>query len=268
MEAALKAAGRNTAVREGADHRADQLRADHRGREQAGHLLQRRVPRRGGEGAGDEVPLADPEVQPDSPSDVICFIDEPILSAFGCSTYVSVQRDDVVAKLREVIEAVHAEGALAGVHCCGNTEWTHPDRCRRGHRELRRLRLRRDHRDVSGGGEAAPGGAARRWRGASCRPQRQIQAQTAESPGGEVREWWTNLAKAAGISRRADRAAGADHAVLRHRLAAGRGRRAGLRDCSVSRQVLRKRLGVRARSACLRRSRVWEDADARLHTSP
>jgi len=55
---------------------------------------------------------------------VICFIDEPILSAFGSSTYVSVTRDDVVAKLGEVVEAVHAEGALAGVHCCGNTEWS------------------------------------------------------------------------------------------------------------------------------------------------
>ena len=55
---------------------------------------------------------------------VICFIDEPILSAFGSSTYVSVTRDDTVAKLGEVIEAVHAEGALAGVHCCGNTEWS------------------------------------------------------------------------------------------------------------------------------------------------
>jgi hypothetical protein len=54
---------------------------------------------------------------------LICFVDEPILSAFGSSTYVSVTRDDVVAKLGEVIEAIHAEGALAGVHCCGNTEW-------------------------------------------------------------------------------------------------------------------------------------------------
>ena len=54
---------------------------------------------------------------------VICFIDEPILAAFGSSTYVSVTRDDVVAKLNEVVGAVHAEGALAGIHCCGNTEW-------------------------------------------------------------------------------------------------------------------------------------------------
>jgi hypothetical protein len=55
---------------------------------------------------------------------IICFVDEPILSAFGSSTYVSVTRDDVVAKLGEVIEAIHGEGALAGVHCCGNTEWS------------------------------------------------------------------------------------------------------------------------------------------------
>ncbi len=55
---------------------------------------------------------------------VICFIDEPILSAFGSSTYVSVKREDVVAHLKEVIDAVHAEGAFAGIHCCGNTEWS------------------------------------------------------------------------------------------------------------------------------------------------
>jgi hypothetical protein len=55
---------------------------------------------------------------------IICFIDEPILSAFGSSTYISVQRDEVIAALREMAEAVHADGALAGVHCCGNTEWS------------------------------------------------------------------------------------------------------------------------------------------------
>jgi hypothetical protein len=56
--------------------------------------------------------------------DIICFIDEPILSAFGSSTYVSVSRDDVVAAVRECVDAVHADGAYAGVHCCGNTEWS------------------------------------------------------------------------------------------------------------------------------------------------
>jgi hypothetical protein len=35
-----------------------------------------------------------------------------------------VKREDVVAMLSEVVEAVHADNALAGVHCCGNTEWS------------------------------------------------------------------------------------------------------------------------------------------------
>ena len=60
---------------------------------------------------------------------VICFIDEPILAAFGSSTYVSVQRDDVIAKLSEVVEAIRREGAVAGVHCCGNTDWSIPVNC-------------------------------------------------------------------------------------------------------------------------------------------
>ncbi len=55
---------------------------------------------------------------------VICFIDEPILSGFGSSTYVSVKREDVVSIFVEMIEAVHADDALAGIHCCGNTEWS------------------------------------------------------------------------------------------------------------------------------------------------
>jgi hypothetical protein len=55
---------------------------------------------------------------------VICFVDEPILSAFGSSTYVSLKRDDIVAHLAEMAAAIHADNALAGVHCCGNTEWS------------------------------------------------------------------------------------------------------------------------------------------------
>ena len=54
----------------------------------------------------------------------ICFIDEPILSAFGSSTYVSLERSDIVKHIADVVEAIHKEDALAGSHCCGNTEWT------------------------------------------------------------------------------------------------------------------------------------------------
>ena len=55
---------------------------------------------------------------------VICFIDEPILSAFGSSTFITVQRDDVIEHLSEIIDVIHQDNALAGIHCCGNTEWS------------------------------------------------------------------------------------------------------------------------------------------------
>lgn len=54
---------------------------------------------------------------------VIIFIDEPYLASFG-SAYVSLSREDVVGALDEVIAAIHEAGSLAGVHCCGNTDWS------------------------------------------------------------------------------------------------------------------------------------------------
>ena len=56
---------------------------------------------------------------------IICFIDEPILSAFGVHLgfrkagrcRCTPSRDD---------PAIHADGGIAGIHCCGNTEWSIP----------------------------------------------------------------------------------------------------------------------------------------------
>ncbi len=55
---------------------------------------------------------------------VIIFCDEPALAGYGSSEYISVSRDEVNACLAEVIEAIHAEGGLAGVHVCANTDWS------------------------------------------------------------------------------------------------------------------------------------------------
>jgi hypothetical protein len=53
---------------------------------------------------------------------VILFLDEPYLAAFG-SAFISLSREQVIAYLDEVFESIHAEGAIAGVHCCANTDW-------------------------------------------------------------------------------------------------------------------------------------------------
>ena len=55
---------------------------------------------------------------------VLIFIDEPILAGFGTSAYINVGKDDVVRSLNAVIAAIHESGGLAGVHCCGNTDWS------------------------------------------------------------------------------------------------------------------------------------------------
>lgn len=53
---------------------------------------------------------------------VIIFIDEPYLQSVG-SSFVSLQKEEVAEKLNEVIASIHDEGGLAGIHCCGNTDW-------------------------------------------------------------------------------------------------------------------------------------------------
>jgi methionine synthase II (cobalamin-independent) len=55
---------------------------------------------------------------------VMIFLDEPSLLGFGSQTYLTVSREDVLGDINEVVDAIHARGGLAGVHCEENTDWS------------------------------------------------------------------------------------------------------------------------------------------------
>jgi hypothetical protein len=53
---------------------------------------------------------------------IIIFIDEPYLVAVGTSQ-CSLPREAIQAKINQLVSLIHDNGALAGLHCCGNTDW-------------------------------------------------------------------------------------------------------------------------------------------------
>ncbi len=55
---------------------------------------------------------------------VIIFFDEPALAGFGSSGFIGISRSEVEECFEEVIDAVHAEGGLAGIHVCANSDWS------------------------------------------------------------------------------------------------------------------------------------------------
>jgi len=55
---------------------------------------------------------------------LLIFFVEPGLAGFGSSEFISISHAEVSACFEEVIAAVHAEGALAGIHVCANADWS------------------------------------------------------------------------------------------------------------------------------------------------
>ncbi|MGR3220762.1 MAG: hypothetical protein ACUZ8H_13240 [Candidatus Anammoxibacter sp.] len=52
----------------------------------------------------------------------IIFVDEPYLAGIG-SAFANIKTTQVVDSLNEVFNAIHESNGLAGIHCCGNTDW-------------------------------------------------------------------------------------------------------------------------------------------------
>lgn len=56
---------------------------------------------------------------------VLVVLDEPYLCSFG-SAFVNVPREEVITAVNGAVAAIHKEGGIAGIHCCGNTDWSLP----------------------------------------------------------------------------------------------------------------------------------------------
>ncbi len=54
---------------------------------------------------------------------VLIFVDEPILTALGTSTYIGVSNEEASRMLKEIVNYIHECGGLAGIHCCGKADW-------------------------------------------------------------------------------------------------------------------------------------------------
>ncbi|MFH1655695.1 MAG: hypothetical protein ABH954_03700 [Candidatus Omnitrophota bacterium] len=56
-------------------------------------------------------------------SKIIIFIDEPYLVSVG-SSFVSLDKKQIIKDINEVIQEIHKRNAIVGIHCCGNTDWS------------------------------------------------------------------------------------------------------------------------------------------------
>ncbi len=55
--------------------------------------------------------------------EVIIFIDEPILSALGSSSYLGVDAGEAFRLIKDMVSAINDAGGISGVHCCGRADW-------------------------------------------------------------------------------------------------------------------------------------------------
>lgn len=54
---------------------------------------------------------------------VMIFVDEPILTALGTSTYIGVSNDDALRMLQEIVAHIKECGGIPAIHCCGRADW-------------------------------------------------------------------------------------------------------------------------------------------------
>ena len=54
----------------------------------------------------------------------IMFMDEPVMSQFGTSAFITVKKEEVIEAIAEIANVIKDFGALCAVHCCGKSDWS------------------------------------------------------------------------------------------------------------------------------------------------
>ncbi len=54
----------------------------------------------------------------------IIFMDEPVMSQYGTSAFITVKREDIVNALSDITKVIKDFGGLSAVHCCGKSDWS------------------------------------------------------------------------------------------------------------------------------------------------
>lgn len=54
----------------------------------------------------------------------IIFMDEPGISVYGSSSYITITREMIINDLNPIFEQIHQVGAMAGVHSCDAIDWS------------------------------------------------------------------------------------------------------------------------------------------------
>jgi len=55
---------------------------------------------------------------------VIVFVDDPVLYASGQSTFITVNKEEIIPELNSIFAAVQGAGGLAGCHSCAGMDWS------------------------------------------------------------------------------------------------------------------------------------------------
>jgi len=54
---------------------------------------------------------------------VLIFVDEPVLAAYGSSAYLGISEEDVCRMEGAIFQAIRQAGGISGIHVCGNSDW-------------------------------------------------------------------------------------------------------------------------------------------------